>query len=159
MRQIFAWLFPFGPAANSILGTFYISSYVATYNYLSCSQFICLLGYPTLYLLLYQLRLKATPWTQWLHLLWVVLSCIPSLHSFRLCGLHHDPDLPLSATDKWLTFWCFSTPRPSFVHGWTSTSRRSFCDGRREAEYPNRVRSIALFQVQITISYLYAHIQ
>lgn len=28
MRQVFAWLFPFGPAANSILGTFYISSYV-----------------------------------------------------------------------------------------------------------------------------------
>ncbi|KAJ3572170.1 hypothetical protein NP233_g3252 [Leucocoprinus birnbaumii] len=26
MRQVFAWLFPFGPAANSILGTFYISS-------------------------------------------------------------------------------------------------------------------------------------
>ncbi|GJE88596.1 ZIP family metal transporter [Phanerochaete sordida] len=26
MRQIFAWLFPFGPAWNSILGTFYISS-------------------------------------------------------------------------------------------------------------------------------------
>jgi len=26
MRQVFAWLFPFGPAWNSILGTFYISS-------------------------------------------------------------------------------------------------------------------------------------
>jgi len=26
MRQIFSWLFPFGPAWNSILGTFYISS-------------------------------------------------------------------------------------------------------------------------------------
>ncbi|KAK7463403.1 hypothetical protein VKT23_006757 [Stygiomarasmius scandens] len=26
MRQIFAWLFPFGPAWNSVLGTFYISS-------------------------------------------------------------------------------------------------------------------------------------
>ncbi|KAF5359170.1 hypothetical protein D9756_003514 [Leucocoprinus leucothites] len=26
MRQVFTWLFPFGPAANSILGTFYISS-------------------------------------------------------------------------------------------------------------------------------------
>ncbi|KAG5652160.1 hypothetical protein H0H81_006045 [Sphagnurus paluster] len=26
LRQIFAWLFPFGPAWNSILGTFYISS-------------------------------------------------------------------------------------------------------------------------------------
>ncbi|KAF5340914.1 hypothetical protein D9758_012180 [Tetrapyrgos nigripes] len=26
MRKIFAWLFPFGPAWNSILGTFYISS-------------------------------------------------------------------------------------------------------------------------------------
>ncbi|KAF7771586.1 hypothetical protein Agabi119p4_5897 [Agaricus bisporus var. burnettii] len=26
MRQVFAWLFPFGPAGNSILGTFYISS-------------------------------------------------------------------------------------------------------------------------------------
>ncbi len=29
MRQVFAWLFPFGPAANSILGTFYISSCVS----------------------------------------------------------------------------------------------------------------------------------
>lgn len=28
MRTVFAWLFPFGPAWNSILGTFYISSYV-----------------------------------------------------------------------------------------------------------------------------------
>jgi solute carrier family 39 (zinc transporter), member 7 len=28
MRQVFTWLFPFGPAWNSILGTFYISSYV-----------------------------------------------------------------------------------------------------------------------------------
>ena len=28
MRQVFMWLFPFGPAWNSILGTFYISSYV-----------------------------------------------------------------------------------------------------------------------------------
>jgi hypothetical protein len=27
LRKIFAWLFPFGPAWNSILGTFYISSY------------------------------------------------------------------------------------------------------------------------------------
>ncbi|EKM58251.1 uncharacterized protein PHACADRAFT_171514 [Phanerochaete carnosa HHB-10118-sp] len=26
MRQIFSWLFPFGPAWNSVLGTFYISS-------------------------------------------------------------------------------------------------------------------------------------
>lgn len=26
MRQVFAWLFPFGPGWNSILGTFYISS-------------------------------------------------------------------------------------------------------------------------------------
>lgn len=26
MRTVFAWLFPFGPAWNSILGTFYISS-------------------------------------------------------------------------------------------------------------------------------------
>ncbi|EIW83993.1 ZIP-like iron-zinc transporter [Coniophora puteana RWD-64-598 SS2] len=26
MRQIFAWLFPFGPGANAVLGTFYISS-------------------------------------------------------------------------------------------------------------------------------------
>lgn len=29
LRKIFAVLFPFGPAWNSILGTFYISSYVA----------------------------------------------------------------------------------------------------------------------------------
>ena len=29
MRQVFSVLFPFGPAWNSILGTFYISSYVA----------------------------------------------------------------------------------------------------------------------------------
>jgi hypothetical protein len=28
MRTVFAWLFPFGPAWNSILGTFYISSSV-----------------------------------------------------------------------------------------------------------------------------------
>ena len=26
MRTVFAWLFPFGPAWNSIIGTFYISS-------------------------------------------------------------------------------------------------------------------------------------
>lgn len=90
MRQIFAWLFPFGPAANSILGTFYISSYVATYKYLSCSQFIWLLGYPTLYSLLYPLRLKATPWTLWPHLLWVIPSCVPSFHSFRFRGQHND---------------------------------------------------------------------
>jgi zinc transporter 7 len=31
MRTVFAWLFPFGPAWNSILGTFYISSYVPCY--------------------------------------------------------------------------------------------------------------------------------
>jgi len=30
-RQVFAWLFPFGPAWNSILGTFYISSCVAAF--------------------------------------------------------------------------------------------------------------------------------
>jgi solute carrier family 39 (zinc transporter), member 7 len=28
MRKVFAWLFPFGPAWNSIIGTFYISSSV-----------------------------------------------------------------------------------------------------------------------------------
>jgi solute carrier family 39 (zinc transporter), member 7 len=27
-RQVFSWLFPFGPAWNSVLGTFYISSFV-----------------------------------------------------------------------------------------------------------------------------------
>jgi len=31
MRIVFSWLFPFGPAWNSILGTFYISSFVAIY--------------------------------------------------------------------------------------------------------------------------------
>lgn len=32
MRQIFAFLFPFGPAWNSILGTFYISSYAPSFS-------------------------------------------------------------------------------------------------------------------------------
>lgn len=27
-RVVFSWLFPFGPAWNSVLGTFYISSFV-----------------------------------------------------------------------------------------------------------------------------------
>ena len=31
MRQVFSVLFPFGPALNSILGTFYISSCVFPY--------------------------------------------------------------------------------------------------------------------------------
>lgn len=32
MRQVFSVLFPFGPALNSILGTFYISSCVLANN-------------------------------------------------------------------------------------------------------------------------------
>lgn len=52
-----------------------------------CSQFIWLLGYPTLYLLSYPLKLKATPWTLWLHLLWVVLS---TFLSFQFCSQHND---------------------------------------------------------------------
>ncbi|KAI0926041.1 hypothetical protein AcV5_008610 [Taiwanofungus camphoratus] len=30
MRQVFSWLFPFGPGWNSVLGTFYISSSVSS---------------------------------------------------------------------------------------------------------------------------------
>lgn len=36
MRKIFAFLFPFGPAWNSILGTFYISSCVSHHHPSSC---------------------------------------------------------------------------------------------------------------------------
>lgn len=37
LRTVFSYLFPFGPAWNSILGTFYISSCVAP-TYLSCRR-------------------------------------------------------------------------------------------------------------------------
>lgn len=66
MRQVFAWLFPFGPAANSILGTFYISSYVLQFEtrfvtveltWLGCGG---VLGYPISYSLSYPPTLTAT---------------------------------------------------------------------------------------------------
>lgn len=46
LRQVFAWLFPFGPGWNSILGTFYISSSVCSSNYFASSSFCLRISVP-----------------------------------------------------------------------------------------------------------------
>ena len=40
LRTIFSWLFPFGPAWNSVLGTFYISSFVQSNLFTDHSIFL-----------------------------------------------------------------------------------------------------------------------
>lgn len=110
LRTVFAWLFPFGPAWNSILGTFYISSCVALCLFL-CMSLPNGTSVPNLILAFIPAQINA--------------NTLNTMTAFAVCELARCAACEcgsfscgwLFALDRWFVIGRLPTPGAPFLYG------------------------------------------